>query len=111
MKTVMLFAATLVISTPVLAQKMYRCGNKFQDRPCAAAPANSAAPEQTSAAPVVERAPVMTKAQRQQQIRCENYSRQLGALEKRQAAAPQQAKAMGVQIESLQSRMKADRCS
>lgn len=114
---------------------MYRCGSNYQDRPCdgavpgtakaAPAPGAKAVPaaaETAKAAPAgsppgaaagttaTSAAPVLTKAQQQRQIRCENFGRQLDELKDRQKAAPNQAEAMGVQIRSLQSRMSADGC-
>ena len=142
MKQLIIVAAILCISTPVLAQQgsgksMYRCGNNYQDRPCdgggpGAAKAASPAPAAPSPAPAAKaapaaavkaaavpaappaeaaKAPVMTKAQQQRQIRCENFGRQLDELRDRQKAAPQQAESVGVQIKSLQSRMSVDNCS
>ena len=140
MKRLILVAAAMLFSVPVFAQKaMYRCGNNYQDRPCdggppaaksataaPATPANAAAPAaKPAAAPAVSAAkattaPVadgqkaaapLTKAQQQQQIRCENFSRQRDELRERQKASPQQAAAVGVQIKSLESRMSADNCS
>ena len=136
MKHLMIVAAALLVSLPVMGQKtLYRCGNNYQDRPCdgsgpaAAKPASvpgsvpgaAAAPAaKAPAAPVPAPAPIadaqkapapMTKAQQQRQIRCENFGRQREELRERQKAVPQQADAVGMQIQSLETRMSVDNCS
>lgn len=132
MKRLILGAAAMLFSVPAFAQKaMYRCGNNYQDRPCdggtpaarsatavPATPVNAVAPAVSAAkattAPVADGQKVaapLAKAQQQQQIRCENFSRQRDELRERQRASPQQAAAVGVQIKSLESRMSADNCS
>jgi hypothetical protein len=128
------FAAVQAPAALAQGKQMYRCGSNYQDRPCdgaapaaakaasaqgatgkAAIPAADAAKAGTSATAAGTTTanaspPVLTKAQQQRQIRCENFGRQLDELKERQKAAPNQAEAMGVQIRSLQSRMGADGC-
>ncbi len=72
--------------SPVLAQKMYRCGNQFQERPCAGpkieavAPAAKADPQQQE---------VARRHEHEQEIRrsrCANYAEELADVDRRIAA-------------------------
>lgn len=105
----MLGLGTALAASPVLAQKkLYRCGSNYQDRPC----------EQTPAAPKPAPAPAKTeapaqqqsKAAYQQQLRCENYARQMAELRETQKGLSKQSNMMDGQIRSLEGRMKSDNC-
>jgi hypothetical protein len=105
----MLVLGMVMAAAPAVAQKkMYRCGNNYQDRPCETAPAipkPAAAPAATKS----EAAP-QSRAAYQQQLRCENYGRQMADLRQTQKGLTQQSNIMDGQIKSLERRMKADNC-
>lgn len=75
-----------------LAQKMYRCGNQFQERPCAGPKADAAAssaaasdPQQQSAARRREREQAIHQA------KCDDYAGELADIDRRiKAGADQQ---------------------
>ena len=105
----MLALGAAMAASPVLAQKKtYRCGSNYQDRPC----------EQTSVAPKPAPAPVkveapvqpQSRAAYQQQLRCENYGRQMAELRQTQKGMAKQSNMMDGQIKSLEGRMKSDNC-
>lgn len=112
-KNTFLLAAALALASvlaafPAQAQKkMYRCGSNYQDRPCDQA---QAAPKPAAAAPVkAETAPApQSRAAYQQQLRCENYGRQMDELRDKQNAM--KTNVLDGQIRSLETRMKADSC-
>lgn len=94
---------------PAQAQKkMYRCGSNYQDRPCDQTPV---APKPAAAAPVKAEVPASTPSSRaayQQQLRCENFGRQMDELKEKQQGM--KSNLLDGQIKSLESRMKSDSC-
>jgi len=102
----------------VAAQKMYRCGNTFQDRPCAAVPPAqpaAAAPAPTAAAPAatqpVQRSASAREAQRRQDF-CESLSMQLEDVRGRQQAGGSGASAESLarQQREIEGKLAASRC-
>lgn len=86
-------------------KKMYRCGSNYQDRPCDQAPA--AKPAVATAAKAEAPAP-QSRAAYRQQLRCENYGRQMAELREKQKSLS--GNLLDGQIRSLESRMKGDNC-
>ena len=73
-------------SAAVLAQKkMYRCGNQFQERPCAGPKADTAA-STTNADPQQQQESAARRREREQvihQAKCENYAEELADIDRR----------------------------
>jgi len=104
----MLALGAAMAAASVQAQKKtYRCGSIYQDRPCEQAPV---APKPAAAAAKTESAAPQSRAAYQQQLRCENYGRQMTELRERQKGLTQQSNLMDAQIKSLEGRMKGDNC-
>lgn len=98
-----------MVASPSLAQKkMYRCGSNYQDRPCE--PAAVPAAPKPAAAPAKAPAQQQSRAAYQQQLRCENYARQMTELRETQKGLSKQSNMMDGQIRSLEGRMKSDNC-
>jgi hypothetical protein len=103
------------------AQKTYRCGNTFQDRPCAAVqsaqPASPAPPSATTAAePAVDGRPTaQTASAREAQRRrdlCESLNLQLDDVRTQQRAGgtADAKETLGRQGHDIESRLSANHC-
>ena len=72
---------------PALAQKkMYRCGNQFQERPCAGPKTDAAAPSAAKADPQEQQDGAARRREREQaihQAKCENYTEELADIDRR----------------------------
>ena len=72
---------------PALAQKkMYRCGNQFQERPCEGPKTGAAASAAANADPQQQQEMTAKRQEREQailQAKCENYSGELGDIDRR----------------------------
>jgi hypothetical protein len=72
--------------SPALAQKkMYRCGNQYQERPCEGPKTGAAASAAAKADPQQQEmtAKRQERAQAVRQAKCENYSDELGDIDRR----------------------------
>ena len=100
----------VVLAGPAAAQKLYRCGNQYQDRPCAST--KRQAPEENStAAATAPSAREVRREERMKQIRCENFGRQRDELREKQRASNKQiAESLGAQLKALEERMRTDGC-
>lgn len=71
----------------VLAQKkMYRCGNQFQERPCAGPKAEAGAAAAANADAQQQQENAAKRSERElaiQQAKCENYAEELADIERR----------------------------
>ncbi len=104
----MLALGAAVAASPVLAQKKtYRCGSIYQDRPCEQTPVT---PKPAPAPAKAESAAPQSRVAYQQQLRCENYGRQMAELRETQKGLSKQSNMMDGQIKSLEGRMKSDNC-
>lgn len=104
---VVALGAALAASSVLAQKKMYRCGSNYQDRPCEQTPA---APKPAAAPAKAESVQPQSRAAYQQQVRCENYGRQMAELRERQKGLTQQSHLLDGQIKSLEGRMKGDNC-
>ncbi|MFH1044382.1 MAG: hypothetical protein V1796_04890 [Pseudomonadota bacterium] len=73
--------------SPALAQKkMYRCGNQFQERPCEGPKTDAAASAAAKADPQQQQEMAAKRQEREQailQAKCQNYSGELGDIDRR----------------------------
>ena len=73
--------------SPALAQKkMYRCGNQFQERPCEGPKADTGPSAAAKADPQQQQQTAAKRQEREQaihQAKCENYSDELGDIDRR----------------------------
>ncbi len=105
-----ILALMLVLGAPwanLSAQKLYRCGNVFQERPCEGpkpAPAADEVPKQSG--------PSAAVLEKRKQIRCENFQRQVTELVGREKAEKnaQLLKGWVEQRKGIEDQMKADSC-
>jgi len=72
---------------PALAQKkMYRCGNQFQERPCAGPNTDGAAPSAAKADPQEQQEGAARRREREyviDQAKCEIYTEELADIDRR----------------------------
>jgi hypothetical protein len=77
-------------SSVALAQKkMYRCGNQFQERPCEGPKSDAASAAAAKSDPQQQQDVAAKRQEREQAIRqakCENYTEELGDIDKRMRA-------------------------
>ena len=85
-----LFVALVIACScsPALAQKkMYRCGNQYQERPCEGPKADAAPAAAANADTQQQQQEAVAKRQARersiQQAKCENYTEELGDIDKR----------------------------
>lgn len=104
--------SVLAAPLPALAQKMYKCGKQYQDRPC---DAGTATPPPAPATPVSEPATPAgpsAAAEKSRAIRCENWNRQIENVRQKEKGEknPQAIKVLADQRQNLEGRAKGDGC-
>lgn len=72
-------------SAALAQKKMYRCGNQFQERPCAGPKAGAAASSASQSDPQQEENAAKRREREQaiHQAKCENYAEELADVERR----------------------------
>jgi len=98
----------------VAAQKTYRCGNTFQDRPCAAVQSAPAAPS-SEARPAAKQPEQQSASARQAQRRrdlCESLNLQLEDVHARERAGGNATAVenLGTQRRVIEDKLSANRC-
>jgi len=76
-------------STALAQKKMYRCGNQYQERPCEGPKADAASSAAAKADSQQQQELAAKRQEREQAIRqakCENYSEELGDINRRMKA-------------------------
>ena len=109
MRSIVMLGIVLLlgVSSAAHAQKMYRCGNLFQGRPCEGPKA-----EKPDAAPAKPAGPSKQALAKRKRIRCENFERQVSELERRENGEKIVAMRQRWvdQRKALESKMQADSC-
>lgn len=73
-------------SASLAQKKMYRCGNQFQERPCAGPKTEAAASPASKADPQQQQEGAAKRREREQaihQAKCENYAEELADIDRR----------------------------
>ncbi|MDP1952723.1 MAG: hypothetical protein Q8K27_03260 [Betaproteobacteria bacterium] len=73
-------------SASLAQKKMYRCGNQFQERPCAGPKTEAAASPAANADPQQQQEDAAKRREREQaihQAKCENYAEELADIDRR----------------------------
>ena len=84
-RVIVAFAIACSCSAALAQKKMYRCGNQFQERPCAGPKADAAAAAGT-VDPQQQEETAAKRREREQaihQAKCENYADELADIERR----------------------------
>ena len=76
-------------SAALAQKKMYRCGNQFQERPCEGPKSDATSAAVAKSDPQQQQDAAAKRQEREQSIRqskCENYTEELGDIDKRMKA-------------------------
>ncbi|MGP1678854.1 MAG: hypothetical protein ACTS6J_17070 [Burkholderiales bacterium] len=85
-RPIVAFALACSCSLALAQNKMYRCGNQFQERPCSGPKADAAAPYAAKADPQEQQESAARRREREQaihQAKCENYAEELADIDRR----------------------------
>lgn len=86
LRMLLAFAVACGCSAALAQKKMYRCGNQFQERPCAGPKTEAAAPSAGTADPQQQQEGAAKRREREQaihQAKCENYAEELADIDRR----------------------------
>ena len=86
LRMILAFAIACACSAALAQKKMYRCGNQFQERPCAGPKTEAAVPSAAKADAQQQQDDAAKRREREQALRqtkCDNYAEELADIDRR----------------------------